>query len=169
MIYLWRNLIEKTKMKKCILLFSAIFLLTGCTPQTAKNNNSRIVEVPPMPELALPVEDKAPRNDDPAAVPVPEYTQYFESLTSPLKAIAEAHMIVVDNPLEFYPQTTNIKIESLEVNRLKAIVTQDGLPDDVLEMQEYEMIIERQEDSSWKVIDKKLLREKCWPGRTDCN
>ncbi len=63
---------------------------------------------------------------------------------------------------------SNIRITLMDNSYYKVTYTEDGLHDDVLKMREYEMKLVRQNDGTWKVTDKKLVKEECWPGRS-CN
>lgn len=127
-------------MKKIILVLVAIILLSGCGLPVSQKDSGKNEKV---------VQENSP-----------------ESLDNPLDAILKENILIVENPEEAYPKMTQIKMESLDYYRMRVVVSQDSLPDDVLKKQEHEIYLERKDGEGWKVVSKKLIREECWPGRS---
>lgn len=84
---------------------------------------------------------------------------------SPLANIMETNLFNFDKAIDAYPGKVNLKIEVLGPEKMKVNVAASGIPDDVIMSQEYELVIEQQEDWGWETTSKKLISEKCYSGR----
>ena len=133
-------------MKKKLMLPILTMFLAGCSLESTKTEKNENPPLTPTPITVMQAEEPEPVN--------------------PISAIFGENIVVLSDPGEIYPKRTQILIDSIDDSHLKAIIVQDGLPDDVLRRQDYELFIEKQEDGGWKTTSKKLIKEECRPNRS---
>lgn len=85
-----------------------------------------------------------------------------ENLNSPLSALLD--QVAVGKSGIDYPRVTNIRIVSDEKagfnpSSFTVTYTEEGLGDDAIRKQEYQMKLQKQENGNWKVTDKKLVKQ----------
>lgn len=127
-------------MKKYLLLSVTLLLLgAGCAKQPASTNT--ILEGNTNNQLKISVQ---------------------ENLNSPLSALLD--QVAVGKSGIDYPRVTNIRIVSdaeagFNPSSFTVTYIEEGLGDDAIRKQEYQMKLRKQENENWKVTDKKLVKQ----------
>jgi len=93
---------------------------------------------------------------------------YNANINSPLSALLDH--LQVGKPNSEYARLTNIRIESdseagFNPSSFTVTYTEEGIADDVIRKEEYQLKLQRETDKNWKVTDKKLVGRECYEGR----
>jgi hypothetical protein len=137
--------------KKVIIAAVCLLILSGCSGQPYKEKDAK----------------KTPETAAKEEAPLPLAVSEEKKLKSPIDALSEAKLINYDDPADIYPQATQLRFDYQSgSNKMKVFLSSDGLPDDEVKKEEYQIELEQQEDGNWEIAEKKLIREECWPGRS---
>jgi len=132
-------------MTKYIVLASLIFILSGCGQVVSQDVSVR-------------------ENIEQEVVP----PSSIEPSKSPLSALLEE--VQIGKSGHEYARITNIRIVSdakggFNPDSFTVTYTEEGLADDEINKSEEELKLQKQNDGTWKVIDKKITKQECHPGR----
>ena len=132
-----------------LILLAGAALLSGCKKQISDKN---------------PVELLSEENQKEVVAP----TAFEEKdLKSPIEALSEAKLINYDNASDIYTSDTVLRFKyNSREEKLKVFISSDGIPDDVIKKEEYQVDLIRQEDGNWEITNKKMTKQECWPGRS---
>ncbi|PIR73918.1 MAG: hypothetical protein COU35_05295 [Candidatus Magasanikbacteria bacterium CG10_big_fil_rev_8_21_14_0_10_47_10] len=91
-----------------------------------------------------------------------------ENIHSPLSALLDH--LQIGNPNGEYARLTNIRIQSdaeagFNPSSFTVTYTEDGIADDEIRKEEYQLKLKKEADGNWKVTDKKLVHRECYEGR----
>lgn len=137
-------------MKKFLFFFCLVglFTITGCTQKPVTN------------EVKI-------QTDTTLSSDTVQTDNTLDSL-SPLSALLQQMQVGI--PEGEYPRITNIRMVSdatagFHPESFTVTYTEEGLADDEVSKVEYTLKLQKQSDGTWKVIDKKLTKSECYPGR----
>ena len=139
-------------LKKLIFIFTLLFFLVGCTGSQPEDvNDTTDVSV---------VSETSPENESCSG----DYCSIIGTLKDPLQVVLDNHNFMVGDTL-----TTTIEMtrESYREPNFNVTITESGYKDDSVKGSEFKMILEIQEDRTWKMIEKEQTNIDCYRGTND--